>query len=70
MLPDEPPVPVGAELGEQDGAVAEAGQAVRDVGGAAARVNPGGLVRQPDDVGDAFADDQQFAVVEHGGGVS
>lgn len=68
MVPDEPPVRVGAELGEEGGAVAEPGQAVGDVGGAAAGMDAVLLVRQPDDVGDALADDQQFGVVEHGGG--
>lgn len=70
MVPDQPAVGVGAELGEQGGAVPEPGQSVRDVGRAAARVDLIGRTRQPDDVGDAFADDQQVESVEHGGGVS
>ncbi|MFE6678870.1 hypothetical protein [Streptomyces sp. NPDC057729] len=48
----------------------EPGHAVRHIGRAAARVDLVGRARQPDDVGDAFTDDQQVESVEHGGGVS
>lgn len=70
MVPDQPPVVVRTELGEQGGAAPEPGQTVRDIGRAAARVDLIGRTRQPDDVGDAFADDQQVESVEHEGGIS